>query len=134
MKNNYSELTTDIEHSIARAHDINLSPKELKEVKGHLAHILPKLREPNALIQPIKDALRFIHAQEAKKQPWKDWLGKPVIVAFVTTLTTAPISFYVGFSIEKLKSQECQPFNSASSTPQGITVNPANPPKRTTDF
>lgn len=129
MKKEYSELTVDVESSIARAYDLNLSSKELSEVKGHLAHILPKLREPNTLIQRIKEALAFVHTQEAKKQSWKDWLGKPVLVALVTALITAPISFYVGLSIESSKAQECQSSNSAASTPQGITSQSSGPAK-----
>lgn len=129
MKKEYSELTVDVERSIARAYDLNLSSKELSEVKGHLAHILPKLRDPNTLIQPIKDALAFIHTQEAKKQSWKDWLGKPVLVALVTALITAPLSFYVGLSIERSKAQECQSSNSVGSTPQGITNQSSGPAK-----
>ncbi len=49
---------------------------------------------------------------------WKDWLGKPILVAFVTTLVTAPISFYVGLSIEKSKASDCQ---TATVVGQGIT-------------
>ena len=79
------------------------------------------LHEPNALIQPIKDALAFIHAQEAKKQSLKDWLGKPVLVALVTALITTPISFYAALSIERSKAQDCQPTASKSSTQQGRT-------------
>ena len=129
MKKEYSELTVDIEHSIARAYDLNLLSKEMSEVKGHLAYILPKLREPNTLIQPIKDALAFIHAQEAKKQSLKDWLGKPVLVALVTALITAPISFYVALSIERSKAQDCQSTTSKSSTQQGITSQSSGPAK-----
>ncbi|MBP8812262.1 MAG: hypothetical protein KBE25_03170 [Laribacter sp.] len=129
MKKEYSKLTVDIEQSIARAYDLNLSSKDRSEVKGHLAHILPKLRAPNTLIQPIKEALAFVHMQEAKNQSWKDWLGKPVLVALVTALITAPVSFYVGLSIKSSKAQECQASNSAASTPQGITSQFSGPAK-----
>lgn len=129
MKKEYSELTLDIERSISSAYDLNLSSKELSEVKAHLAYILPKLRKPHTLIQPIKDALAFVHVQEAKKQSWKDWLVKPVLVALVTALITAPISFYVGLSIERSKAQECQSANSAGSTQQSITSRSSGPAK-----
>ena len=129
MKKEYSELTVDIERSIARAYNLDLSSKELSEVKGHLAHILPKLHEPNTLIQSIKVALAFVETQEAKKQSWKDWLGKPVLAALVTALITSPVSFYVGLSIERSKAQECQSSNSAAGTPQGITSQSSGPAK-----
>lgn len=129
MKKEYSELTVDIERSIASAYQLNLSSKELSEVKGHLAHILPKLREPNTLIQPIREALAFVHTQEAKNQSLKDWLGKPVLVAIATALITAPVSFFVGLSIESSKAQECQVANSAAGTPQGITSQSSGPTK-----
>ena len=90
MTKEYSELTVDIERSIASAYEDTLSAKDMSEVKGHLAHILKKITEPHALIQPMKDALTFIQGQELKKQSWKDWLGKPVLAAFVTALITAP--------------------------------------------
>ena len=127
MKKEYSELAVDIERSIASAYNLDLSSKDIREVKGHLAYILPKLREPNALIQPIKDALSFIHTQEVKNQSWKDWLGKPVLVALVTALITAPVSFYVGLSIERSKSPDCQ--SASDSVQKNITSQSSGPAK-----
>ena len=116
MESKYSELTVDVERCIANAYDLNISPKKMAEIKGHLAYILPKLREPNALINPIKDALAFIHAQESRQKSWKDWLGKPVIVGLVVAGITAPVSLCVGISIEKYKNQDCQSVSTRGST------------------
>ncbi|AOE87956.1 hypothetical protein [Pseudomonas sp. TCU-HL1] len=113
----YSELTIDIKKSIASAYDLNLPKKKMEEVKSHLAYILPRLHEPNTLINQIKEALAFIHEQEGRTQSWKDWLVKPVLVAIATGLITAPISFYVGITIEKSKAAECE----AHTKNKGIT-------------
>ena len=123
MKNSYSELTVDIQNSIARAYDPNISKQEIAEVKAHLAYILPKLGEPNSLNQPVKDAIAFIHQQESKNQSWKDWLGKPILVATITAVITAPISIFVGISIEKSKLEKCDQATSAGNTEgsKGIT-------------
>ena len=108
MKKEYSELIVDINQSIAEAYNTSLSQKKRDQVKAHLACILPKLSEPNTLIAPIKDALHFISHQEAKTLSWKDWLVKPVLVALVTAILTAPVAFYVGMAIEKSKASDCE--------------------------
>lgn len=127
MKKEFSELTVDVERSIASAYNLDISSKEMREVKGHLTYILPKLREPNTLIQPIKDALAFIHTQEVKSQSWKDWLGKPVLAALATALITAPVSFYVGLSIERSKSSDCQFVSATDRAQQGLTSQSSGP-------
>lgn len=108
MKKSYSELTVDIQNSIAKAYDLSLSKREIAEVKAHLAYILPKLGDPNALNQPVKDAIAFIHQQESKNQSWKDWLAKPILIATITAVITAPISIFVGITIERAKLEKCE--------------------------
>ena len=126
MERKYSELTSDVERSIQRAYDLSLSSNDMNEVKGHLAYMLAKLREPNTLVQPVKDALAFVHTQEMKNQSWREWLVKPVLVALVTALITAPVSFYVG-STDRTKVPDCQPNTTTISTQPGITSQSGGP-------
>lgn len=65
--NTRSELTTDVENSIAKAYDASLSPKEEEKTRDHLAFILPRLKEPNILIEPVRMALLTIQGRTAKK-------------------------------------------------------------------
>ena len=84
-----SELTKDIEASISLAHDSGQPKKTQKQVREHLAYILPKLTEPNALIQPIKMALAAIEQRENRKS----WFEKPIGVVSLSVLAGLLVAF-----------------------------------------
>jgi hypothetical protein len=105
----YSELTADIEASIKKAYDSSLGKVEQEEIRAHLSYILTRLKDPNALIEPVKNALSIIEARQRSQPSWKEWLIRPVVVGVITLAVTAPISFYVGIEVEKYKSSpDCE--------------------------
>lgn len=89
-----SELTVDIEESIASAYNPSLTYKERKQVQTHLTYILPKLKEPNSLIDPVKGAL----TQITQHRPWHE---KPIgilLIAIVGAVISAGIVFILGWN------------------------------------
>jgi len=55
-----SDRTTDINASITRAYLAHTYSREKELLMQHLAVILPKLTEPNALIEPAWQALEVV--------------------------------------------------------------------------
>ena len=89
-----SDLTVDIEESIARAHNPSLPYKEREQVRAHLSYILTKLREPNSLIDPVKGAL----SQIAQHRPWYEKPLGLLLVAVVGAVVSAGIVFMLGWN------------------------------------
>lgn len=92
--NTRSELTVDIEASISKAYASKLLSHEQKEVREHLSFILPKLKEPNTLIEPIKQALTAIDSR-------KSWFEKPLgilVISIVGTIIAAGVIFKFGWN------------------------------------
>lgn len=92
--NSRSELTIDIEASIAKAYDSKLPSCEQKAIREHLSFILPKLKEPNTLIEPIKQALAAIDSR-------KSWYEKPLgvlAISIVGAIIASGIIFKLGWN------------------------------------
>ncbi len=51
------------------AYDAELPKKTQDEVRRHLSFILPQLKEPNTLIEPVKAALFAMQSRQAPR-PW----------------------------------------------------------------
>jgi hypothetical protein len=92
-----SELTVDVEASIAKAYDTALSAKEQEAVRQHLAYMLPKLRDPNTLIAPIQAALVALQSRVPAKQ-WHDHLMAKVIGGIVFALVIAGLTKLLGLN------------------------------------
>lgn len=92
--NTRSELTVDIEASIAKAYISELPSRELKEIRDHLSFILPKLKDPNSLIEPIKQALSAMDSR-------KKWFEKPLgilLIGIIVTIISGGIIFKLGWN------------------------------------
>lgn len=89
-----SELTVDIEHSIARAHCLNLSRKERGQIEKHLSFVLPKLKEPNSLISPVKEALSAL----ASSRQWSERPLGLLVVSIAAAVAAAGIISFLGWS------------------------------------
>lgn len=89
-----SELTVDIDESITKAYNSTLPSSEQKLVHEHLVFILPKLTEPNTLIEPIRSALS---AMDSRKQ----WHEKPIgilAIGIIVAVIAAAIIFKFGWN------------------------------------
>jgi len=92
-----SELTTDVEASIAKAYDTALPAKGQEAVRKHLAYILPKLREPNTLIAAIQAALVALQGRVPAKS-WHDHSAAKVIGGIVLALLIAGLTKLLGWN------------------------------------
>ncbi|RFP13293.1 hypothetical protein D0T25_23905 [Duganella sp. BJB488] len=59
-----SDRTIDITASITRTYLPHTTAREKKLLRKHLAFILPKLTEPNTLIEPVRQALEVLRLHE----------------------------------------------------------------------
>lgn len=87
-----SELIVDVDVSINKAYDSSLTAAEQKAVREHLAYILPKLREPNTQIEPIKAALGVLDARVGKPLPWFQRPVGVVVLAVIGSVIAAGIA------------------------------------------
>lgn len=94
--NTKSELTVDVEASIAMAYDTALSAKEQEQIRQHLSFILPKLKEPNTLIEPVRAALLAMQNRTAQK-PLYARVGA-IVWVLVSGLIIAGITKLLGWN------------------------------------
>jgi hypothetical protein len=92
-----SELTVDVEASINKAYDSNLSVAEQKAVREHLIYILAKLREPNTTIEPIKAALVVLDSRFRAAPPWFQRPFGVVVLAVIGSVIAAGIAKKLGW-------------------------------------
>jgi len=95
--NEKSELTVDVEASIASAYDTALPAKEQESVRRHLTFILLKLKEPNTLIAPVQAALIAIQSRPTAKQ-WYEHTAAKVIGAVLLALVIAGLTKLFGWN------------------------------------
>lgn len=95
--NENSELTVDVEASIAKAYDAALPLTEQEKVRRHLTYILPKLRKPNTLIAPIQAALVTMQGRPAAKQ-WYEHAVAKTIGGICTALVIAGLTYFLGWN------------------------------------
>lgn len=94
--NTKSTLTVDVEASIAKAYDTALTAKEQEQVRQHLSFILPQLKEPNTLIEPVRGALLAIQTRPAPKSRYA---GAGMIAwTLVSGLIIAGIAKFFGWN------------------------------------
>lgn len=92
-----SELTVDVEASIAKAYNTALPMKEQEAVREHLAYILPKLRGPNTLIEQIRAALGALQSRTPGK-PWHEHVVVRVMGGIVLALVIAGLTKLLGWN------------------------------------
>lgn len=92
-----SELTVDVEASIAKAYDTALPANEQEAVRQHLVYILPKLREPNTLIVPIQAALLVLQSRAPAKR-WQDHSVIKVVGGILLALVIAGLTKLLGWN------------------------------------
>ena len=95
--NEKSELTVDVEASIAKAYDTALPAQEQESVRRHLAFILPKLKEPNTFIAPVQAALMAIQRRPVIKQ-WHEQTAAKVIGGVLLALVIAGLTKLLGWN------------------------------------
>ncbi|MCX7219649.1 MAG: hypothetical protein NTY70_12150 [Burkholderiales bacterium] len=95
--NTQSELTVDVEASIAKAYDTGLPKSEQQKVREHLAFILPKLLEPNTLIAPTRAALVAMQSRSKMKPCYESPAGV-IILTIAGGLIVAYLSKYFGLT------------------------------------
>jgi hypothetical protein len=95
--NEKSELTVDVETSIAKAYDTALPTQEQESVRRHLTFILPKLKEPNTLIAPVQAALMAIQSRPVVKQ-WHEHTAAKVIGGVLLALFIAGLTKLLGLN------------------------------------
>jgi hypothetical protein len=95
--NEKSELTVDVEASIAKAYDTALPTQEQESVRRHLAFILPKSKEPNTLIAPVQAALMAIQSRPVVKQ-WHEHAVAKVIGGVLLALVIAGLTKLLGWN------------------------------------
>ena len=90
-----STSNEDINRSIALAYDDSLSTLEQEQVKEHLSYVLTLLKEPNAYIPDVKEALRTMQSRQIKS-----WYEKPagiVIISVIGSVASAGIAKNLGW-------------------------------------
>ncbi len=76
------------------AYDSELSVRDKKAVREHLSFILPKLKEPNSLIDPVKQALSVMNSRKA-------WYETPlgiIVISVVGAIIAGGIIFKLGWN------------------------------------
>jgi hypothetical protein len=94
--NTKSELTVDVEASIAKAYDTALSAKEQEQIRQHLSFVLPKLKEPNTFIEPVRSALLAMQSRPAPKPLYAS--AGAIVWTLVSALIIAGIVKLLGWN------------------------------------
>ena len=97
---------------IEEAHSETLSPERAKDLIRLLSKAKSEMtNHKNRLSSSVDTVITMLESYIQNNKGVKEWLFKPIVVAIITVVVTAPISIYIGKYLESNKSENSEQLN-----------------------